>query len=147
MTAGVPFAGHLSLQEVQARASANLPHNDFAETKSLALVITVVGVGIGLGLLSFCLPEELQFNLDKRTYRLAKGWPPLSLAQSGGWDDISGIYIKDIRSAYLVCLSYKHPVGRWTLIGISGRHSGAVTLARDLATRLSLPLINPPVGR
>lgn len=128
-------------------SAVGIPAVNFGVDQTTAKVITVIWVGLGLGLLCCCLPEELRFNLDKRTWQLTKGWPPFARIRSGTWNDISGIYIYNIRSVYMICLGYKHPAGDWTLIGIQGRHSGAVSLARDLATRLDLPTINPPTGR
>lgn len=144
---GAPYSCLSDLREERRISTAKWTQDDYNIAQNTARVITVAGIGIGLGLLCFCLPEELRMDTSKRTYRLTKGWPPFARIYSGGWDDINGIYIKSINSAYLICLEYKHPVNRWTLIGIAGKRRNAVNLARELASSLSLPTINPPVGR
>jgi hypothetical protein len=146
MGVGFPHESWLHLQEVQARAAAGGWDSDLRARAVFTQVFTAIMVGLGLGLLGFCPPEELRLDLKRRTYRLVKGWPPLGVTRSGDWDDLGGVYIKDLGDHQIVCLSYRRPAGRWTPLGLAGRRVGAERMAYEMASLLSLPLL-APVGR
>ena len=79
-----PYFAWANLRDRQVRTQATVPAGVLAYAQST----TLIGVGLALGILCFVIPEELRLNLDKRTYRLTKGWPPVAMTRSGDWSHI-----------------------------------------------------------
>ncbi len=144
LAVGVPYSSLPDMRGEHRVSTAKWSQSDYKTAQDTAWGMTIMAIGVGLGLLCFCSPEELRMDTNKRTYRLTKGWPPFARTYLGEWENINGIYIKSINSAYLICLDYKHPAPLWTLIGVAGKHRKAASLAQEIASSLSLSTINPP---
>ncbi len=63
-----------------------------SDSPSIAVAVSI----LGLLLLLLFRPYTLRVDLERRTYRLASGWPPLQRGYSGRLDDVA--WLKTVRA-------------------------------------------------
>ena len=95
-------------------------------------------------------PNDLFVNLDSRTYRVIYGWPHNPKVQTGPMDDIAGVFALCLRmnEDYRVGIVWKRDWSpgqpRYRPMGWFTRSGRADNFAKEQATALDLPVIEPP---
>ncbi len=102
----------------------------------------------GFGALFFSLagPADLYLDMERRTYRLVRGWPFLARTRSGTWEDFWGVWVgrtSGSQTAYLVGVTWWGGGGSVTL-GRFENKSSAERFAEEMMSKMDLKRVIPP---
>ena len=94
------------------------------------------------------VPDDLTFDLNRRTYRYVSGWPLGWRIYEGPWEDMAAVCVLMAEHSYYVRIVWKDNKMRsrfrcfslGTFNGL-GRSDRATRLAEETAAKLGLPLV------
>ena len=105
-------------------------------------VFALLDVAVGALCIYIAGPEELHLDLERRTYRLVRGWPFFPVTRSGTWKDIAGISVRDFGEGQTY-VGIKWGYGRRSVtpLGTFGKQA-ANQFAQEMASMLGLPQVD-----
>jgi hypothetical protein len=85
----------------------------------------LLGGGLGGLFLYAAGPRDLRLDLDRHTYQFKCGWPGFSRVQDGPWEDMAGVFVRDIcyeerekrREMYTVEIAWRRERQRCPTLG------------------------------
>ncbi len=134
-------------------ASILAEHDSLAVTLGWLAAITMFFVGLPLLFVAVLLgglpgPQELRLDKNQRTYRLRSGTFLKRQFRSGSWEDIKGIYVKEISvkgsSSYGVYVAWRQGLSGGPFLALTGERDQAERQAEKIAQEIGWQVVGPP---
>ena len=107
--------------------------------------IGLSGVGVGAIMFSLSGPDDITFDLERKTYHRVWGWPFFAKTRTGTWNDFWGVFVgKGHGNHRYFCTGVMWRDGAHMRIGVFSDQDAAEQLAMLLMRRLELERVMPP---